>query len=154
MVNTLVLDKKATHTGTQWNCCTDLPFWEYLYMYLLSYHCCPWKPGFAVPTHGPALSRIWNKLHRGYALAMVTPPKRCRGAALSPWLPINPSKVVWFLQFCSSLPTFRCRTGALRTCSTVLLQLVERVFLFEVSEYSETTYNGTIEGSLFTCSPG
>lgn len=64
-------------------------------------------------------SRIRNKLHRGYALAMVTPPKRCCGSALSPWLPINPSNVVWFLQICSSLTTFRCWMGVLRTCSAV-----------------------------------
>lgn len=62
-------------------------------------------------------SRIRNKLHRGYALAMVTPPKRCCGSALSPWLPINPSNVVWFLQICSSLTPFCCWMGVLRTCT-------------------------------------
>lgn len=147
VVNTQIQDKSATHTGTHWDCCKDLPFSDYLYMYICSYHYCPWKPGFVAPAVGPALSRIRNKLHRGYALAMVTPPKRCCGSALSPWLPINPSNVVGFLQICSSLTTFRCRIDVLRSCSTVC-------FYFNCLN-SPKQLLSTMEPLkfLFTCSP-
>lgn len=72
--------------------------------------------GFLQQTALPSL-RIRAKLHHGYALAMVTLPKRCRGSALSPWLLINPPSVVWSQQI-SLLweKTFRCRLGVLSTC--------------------------------------
>lgn len=60
--------------------------------------------------------RIRDKLHHGYALAMVTLPKRCCDSVLSPWLLINPPSTVWSQQICSLRKTFRCRLGVLTTC--------------------------------------
>lgn len=70
---------------------------------------------FLQQTALPSL-RIRAKLHHGYALAMVTLPKRCCGSVLSPWLRINPPSAVWSQQICSLRNIFRCRLGVLTTC--------------------------------------
>jgi len=65
-----------------------------------------------------ALPPVWirDKLHHGYALAMVTLPKRCCGSVLSPWLRTNPPSVVRSQQLCPLRETFSRGLGVLTTC--------------------------------------
>lgn len=140
------------------------------YVCTLSHYCYPWKPGFELPADCPALSRIRAKLHHGYALAMVTLPKRCCGSVLSPWLLINSPSVVWSLQICS-LSNISLQAGRSYNLSVPsLLDLVQWVVSFQQSDWSKTSSNCAAQHSvsvvplqsqcflLFfrhdTCSPG
>lgn len=99
---------------------------------------------FALPS-----LRIRGKLHHGYALAMVTLPKRCCGSVLSPWLLINPPSAVWSQQICSLRETFCCWPGVLTTCLC-------RLDSFQESDWSKARSNcaevlhGTAS-SAFSC---